>query len=245
MTGPDVPGGGRIDPARLRPVVVFGNTYTYATTTPTPIADVSSTFVMIPLPGDPLELIDSVDYGFRIDNQDMTALQVTLFDCSAGKTLTLNALPSYHYYPADKSCANKLTNPVVDWQFRLADNVAGNGVFAGPGQIRDYGVTALYHGGPKMPFAPVFGFTSAPKQVPARRFTAARATGALDGTTVEIAIRTAADEAGLDAAEFQVIRDGERVDAVGGFAQYRVTLTTNGWISPVLDKVEIVYVADE
>lgn len=243
MTGPDAPGGGAIDPERLRPVVVFGNTYTFATTTPTTIADTTSTFVSLPLPGAAAELIDAVDYGFRIDNQNMTALAITLFDCTAGQQLTVNPTPSYHYFPADTTCAGEVVNPPLDWQLRLNDSVAGNAPFIGSGSIRDYGLTALYHGGPKLPFAPVFGVTSAPITLAgARRITAARALGSLDGATVEIAIRTAETADALAAATYVVIREGVELEPAGELVQYRVTLTTDGWIAPILDRVEIDYV---
>ena len=242
MAGPDAPAGGTIAPERLRPVVVFGNTFSFSTPLSTPIMDATSTFVMMPLPGEPTELIDAVDYAFRIDNQDMSTIAVTLFDCTAGQTLPVNTIPSYHHYPADKACAGKVTNPVVDWQFRISDSTVGNAGFAGLGGIRDYGVAALYHGGPKMPFAPVITYTSDARPTPgAKRIEAARAIGALDGATVEIAVRSAADAAGLDAAEYAIVRDGERIDTAGEVMQYRVTISTNGWISPVLDKVEIDY----
>jgi len=243
MTGPDAPAGGTIDPARLRPVVAFGNTFTVATTASTTIADATSTFVTMPLPGGPTEVIDAVDVGFRIDNQDMTTLQVTLFDCSAGMVLPVNGTPSYHYFPADKSCAGKPTNPVVDWQLRLSDSAAGNGLFIGLGSIRDYGVAALYHGGPKMPFSPVVSYTSGPKPTPgARRIAAVRAIGDLDGGVAEIAVRSAADAASLAATAFEVVRDGEPVDMAGEVTQYRITISTDGWQYPVLDSVEIDYV---
>lgn len=247
MTGPDAPAGGTIDPARLRPVVVFGNTFTFANiTTPTTIADGTSTFVTMPLPGGPGEVIDAVDVGFRIDNQDMSTIALTLFDCSVGKPLTANATPSYHYFPADPSCAGKPTNPVVDWQIRIADSTAGNGPFLGLGSIRDYGVAALYHGGPKLPFAPVVTYTSGARMLPgARRIVAARAIGSLEGATVEIAVRTAPDAAALATVPFVVVREGAQLEATGDVAQYRITISTDGWLSPVLDRVEIDYVVPE
>jgi hypothetical protein len=239
--------GAPIPPAQLRPVVVFGNTVTFATTTPTPIVDVSSSFITLPLTGGPTEVIDSVDYAFRVDNQDMSTLQVTLFDCTTqGKPLTISAAPGYHYYPADKTCAGKLVNPVIPWQIRFADGIAGNTGFVGLGQVRDYGLTALYHGGPKMPFAPVVQYTSSPQPTPrAKRIETARALGDLDGGAVLIEVRAAADAAGLAAAPFELVREGSPMMTVGEIVQYRVTITTDGWQYPVLDKVEIDYVAAE
>ena len=239
--------GAPIPPAQLRPVVVFGNTVTFATTVPIPILDADSSFITLPLAGGPNEVIDSVDYAFRVDNQDMSTLAVTLFDCtSQGKQLPISATPAYHYYPADTTCAGKLTNPVVDWQIRFADSTVGNTGFAGLGQVRDYGLTALYHGGPKMPFAPVVHYTSGPQPIPrAKRIETARALGDFDGGNVEIEVRAAADAASLDAAAFELVREGAPMAAVGEVVQYRITITTNGWQYPVLDKVEIDYVAAE
>ncbi|MBA3503864.1 MAG: PA14 domain-containing protein [Myxococcota bacterium] len=247
MTGPDAPSGGPIDPARLRPVVVFGNTFTFVSNGVTPIVDVDSSFVTLPLAGEPTELIDSVDYAFRVDNQDMSTLQVTLFDCtSQGKTLQINAAPSYHYFPADKTCAGKLTNPVVDWQLRFSDGAAGNNGFIGVGQVREYGLTALYHGGPKMPFAPAVIYTSGARSIAgAKRIATVRAIGSLDGADIAIEVRAAADAASLETTPFELVREGEPLDTVGEVAQYRITITTNGWQFPVLDKVEIDYVVAE
>jgi hypothetical protein len=112
--------------------------------------------------------------------------------------------------------------------------------------IRDYGVSALYHGGAKMPFAPVVTYTSGPKPMPgAKRIVDVRAAGTFDGGNIEIAVRTAPDVTSLAAAQFEIARAGEPLDTVGEVAQYRITITTNGWQYPVLDKVEIDYVTAE
>ena len=235
--------GDVIPPERLRPVVERGHTFTYANiNVPTAIPDQASALVGLPLEGDMLTLIDSVDYGFRVDNQDMSQLVVTLFDCTAGKQLALLATPGYHYYPADRSCAGKPTNPPVDWAIRFDDGAPGNGGMVGTGAVRDYGLTALYRGGPNLPFAPVVTYTSPPRATPgATHIEAVRALGKLEGAAVSIEIRTAADAASLEAASFVGVRENVAIEA-SELVQYRITLSTNGWISPVLDTVEIVYV---
>jgi PA14 domain len=245
MTGPDAPGGGKIDPMHLRPVVAFGNTYTSTPEAPKDVGDNTSTFVPLVLPGSADEVIDAVDYAFQIDNQNMTTLEVTLFDCNqAGRLLTTGLLPGVYSYAADKSCAGQVTNPIVDWSLRLFDTAAGTTPFVGPGVVRDFWISALYHGGPKMPFAPVFSYTSTPQATPgARRIQEVRVLGELAGATVEVAVRAADDPAGLDAQSFELVREGVKIEAAGEYVQYRVTISTNGWISPVLDKVEIDYVA--
>jgi hypothetical protein len=242
MMGPDQPAGGVIDTKRLRPVVVFGNTLTYAVlSTPMTLGDGQSTFVQLPLTGTQLTLIDAVDVGFRIDNQDMTTLAITLFDCNGARPLAVNATPSYHYYPADKTCAGKSTNPAPDWQLRINDTMLGNSFYVGLGSIRDYGVAALYHGGPNMPFAPLVTYIGAPQATPsAKLIESVTATGAFDGANVQLAIRTGADEAALAAAQFVDVRDGVRYEA-SELAQVRVSISSNGWQYPVLDKVELVY----
>nr|MBA3820408.1 hypothetical protein [Deltaproteobacteria bacterium] len=244
MTGPDAPGGGPIASARLRPAVKFGNTFSFVQPAATPLLDMTSTFVQLPLPGSALTVIDSVDYGFRIDNQDMAALDVHLFDCNAGKELPLRPTPGYHYFGADRSCAGKPTMPAFPWSLRVADTVAGNVPFAGPGVVRDYGISALYHGGERMPFAPVVVYESAPVVTPgALRIDDVHSDGAFDGAAVELAIRTGSDPASLAAAPWVVVRDGELPDVEASeLVQYRVVLTTNGWQFPQLDKVEIGYV---
>jgi PA14 domain len=245
MTGPDAPAGGTIDPTHLRPVVVLGNTYTSSPEAQKDIGDNTSTFVSLVLPGATDEVIDAVDYAFQIDNQLMSTLEVTLFDCNtAGKVLATGVLPTVYSYAADKSCADKVTNPLVDWSLRLFDNTVGTTPFIGPGVVRDFWISALYHGGPKMPFAPVFTYTSTPQATPgARRIEAVRALGELTGATLELSVRAADDQTLLDAQPFELVREGEKIEATGELVQYRVTISTNGWISPVLDKVEIDYVA--
>jgi hypothetical protein len=97
-----------------------------------------------------------------------------------------------------------------------------------------------------MPFAPVVRYTSGPQPIPrAKRIETARAIGDFDGGEVAIEVRAAADAAGLDAATFELVREGAPMTTVGDVAQYRVTITTNGWQYPVLDKVEIDYVTSE
>jgi subtilisin-like proprotein convertase family protein len=242
MMGPDTPAGGVIPTTRLRPVVVFGNTMTFANvTTPATILDGQSTFLQLPLDGTQLTLIDSVDVGFRIETQDMTTLAITLFDCNGARPLTVNPTPSYHYYPADKTCAGKSTNPAPDWQIRINDAAVGNVGYATLGTVRDYGVTALYHGGPNMPFAPVVTYVGAPQMTPgAETIESVSAIGSLDDATVQFAIRTGADEAALAAAPFVDVRDGIRYEA-SELVQVRTTISSNGWVYPVLDKVEVVY----
>ncbi|MDQ3370126.1 MAG: PA14 domain-containing protein [Myxococcota bacterium] len=243
MTGPDAPDGGVIDPAHLRPAVKFGNTFTFLQPATTSILDLMSTLVPLPLPGTALTVIDSVDYGFRIDNQDMAALEVVLFDCTAGKPLPLRETPGYHYYAADRSCAGKATMPAFPWSLRITDKVSGNAPFAGTGVLREYGISALYHGGDRMPFAPVVVYDSASAPTPgALRIDDLRVVGAFDGAAVELAIRTGRDPDSLAAAAWVVVADGELPDVEASeLVQYRIVLTTNGWQFPQLDKVEIGY----
>ncbi|HLL21375.1 MAG TPA: PA14 domain-containing protein [Kofleriaceae bacterium] len=245
MTGPDAPAGGRIDPARLRPVVVFGNTYTVASATPAamPLQDLGSIFVPLPLPGVPNELIDAVDYGFRIENQDMSSLAVTLFDCSAGKPLVLGRSPGTFAYSADTSCAGKPVNPTLDWTLRFTDTSAGNGMFSGPGQVRDVYASVLYHGGPNLPFAPVITYTSPARPTPRGvQIASVVAAGSLEGADVTVEVRSAPDEASLANAPWVSMREGTRAEA-SELLQYRLTITHDGWHFPVLDTVEIVYFA--
>jgi PA14 domain len=246
MTGPDAPSGGTIDPMHLRPVVVLGNTYTSTPEAPKDLGDNTSTFVPLVLPGDPTnERIDAVDYGFQIENQLMSTLEVTLFDCNtAGRALPTGTVPAVYAYAGDKSCADTVTNPIVDWSLRLFDNTPGTMPFVGPGVVRDFWVSALYHGGQKTPFAPTFAYTSTAQPTPgAIRIEAVRVLGDLANTMIEVAVRAADDPAALDAQPFEVVRETGKIEAVGEYVQYRVTISTNGWISPVLDKVEIDYVA--
>ncbi len=233
--------GAVIDPAQLRPVVPLGNTFTFVQPTSTTIADHQMTFVQLPLPGDAYTLIDAVDVGFQVDNQDMSTLSIDLFDCNGIKPLMPNTSPSYHYYGADPSCAGKSTKPPAPWSLRFTDSATGNGLFVGLGSVRSYGIAALYHGGPRMPFSPVVTYTSGVRPTPgAIRIESVHAKGDFAGATVAVAVRTADNAAELEAAPWEQLDDGEAF--VGHeLAQYQVTMTTDGWHYPVLDKVEITY----
>lgn len=243
MMGPDAPAGGPIDPARLRPAVRQGNTLTFFQPAATPIGDVTMTLVDLPLPGTSLTVIDAVDYGFQIDNQQMTALAVDLFDCNGPKPLPLAATPGYHYFAADRACHDTPTTPAPPWRLRLTDSVAGNAPFIGDGAISNYGISALYHGGDRMPFATVLRYESAIEPTPgARRIERIRAQVELDGAAIELAVRTGSDEAAVAAAPWTVMTATSRAVEASAYAQYRVVITTDGWQYPRLDNVEIAYV---
>lgn len=247
MMGPDAPAGGPIDPARLRPAVRFGNTFTYFETVAKALPDLAQTLVPLPLPGDTRTVIDALDYGLRIENQQMSSLVAELVDCNGTKPLTLATTPGYFYFPADLACRGKPTKPAFPYQFRLTDTIAGNTGFAGNGQTRDYGISALYHGGDRFPFATVVRYESAVLPTPgALRIEALRAIGALDGAVLELAVRTGADAASVAAAPWTVIAP-ERTDEIAAseFAQYRVVMITDGWQYPTLDKLEIDYVVPQ
>ncbi len=244
MMGPDAPAGGPIDPARLRPAVRFGNTFTYFETLAKPLPDLMQTLVPLPLPGDTRTVIDALDYGLRIENQQMSSLVAELVDCNGTKPLTLATTPGYFYFSANLTCRGKPTKPVFPYQFRLTDTIAGNTGFVGNGQTRDYGISALYHGGDRLPFATVVRYESAIVATPGGlRIAALRAIGALDGAVVEVAVRTGLDAASVAAAPWTVIAP-ELTDEIAAseYAQYRVVMITDGWRYPAVDKLELDYV---
>jgi len=245
MQGPDAPEGSPIAPARLRPAVKHGNTMTFFETAATTIADQGMTSVDLPLPGTATTVIDAVDYGFQIDNQQMTALAVELVDCNGARALPVLDAPGYHYFAADRSCRGTPTTPASPWRLRLTDSIAGNTPFVGDGAIRAFGIFALYHGGDRMPFATTIRYESAIEATPgARRIARVRATGTLDGAALELAVRTGTDEAAVAAAPWTVVTETSGPIEASELAQYRVVITTDGWQYPRLDNVEIAYVVD-
>jgi hypothetical protein len=73
---------------------------------------------------------------------------------------------------------------------------------------------------------------------------AIRTRSTLDGAQLALAVRTADSEDELAAAEFVDVADGDIPDvAAGQLAQYRVSITGDGWQFPVIDAIELDYIA--
>ena len=235
--------GAPVDPGHLRPAIAGGLLAAFVDTASTQlIPDLGQLVIDLPITGPDSKVIDAVDYGFRIGSQDMSALAVDLFDCGlTGTRLALGSAPSFYYFSADKHCIGKLPTPT--WKLRFADTAAGNGPFAGPGTVTDYGLGVTYHGGERMPFAPAMTYVSSPKPVPGlTRVERAEVAGRLADASYTISVRVAADEAGLASAPWQSV-GAQPLELIGEVLQYQVDLSGDGWQYPAIEKVTIDYIA--
>lgn len=233
--------GAPIDPAHLRPAIAGGLLATFADTqTIQTIPDNSQLVIDLPIDGGDQMLIDAVDYGFRIANQDMATLDVDLFDCGlVAQRLTTAAQPQTFYYSADKRCIGKKPSPT--WKLRFADTAFGNGPFIGLGTVTDYGLGVTFHGGDRMPFAPQLTYISAPKPAPGlTRVQRVTVDGALAGASYNVSVRAADDETALAAAPWQPIGNAP-IALAGELVQYEIDVAGDGWIYPAIDKVTIDY----
>jgi hypothetical protein len=213
-----------------------------------PLTDNGTTPRELDLDVSELAVIDFADYGFGLQNQVTDDLAVGLADCMAAQPLaaaTANpALPSVFYFAGDARCAGMPAAPATEWQLDFVDSLAGNGGFIGP-IVFNPSLIASYHGGEREPFARSIAFISAPIATPdAVRFGPATVTADPRGATLELSIRSAADEVALATTPWTVVPSGSTpAFPIGAVVQYQLSLGTDGWQYPSVDKVEIGYVA--
>jgi hypothetical protein len=238
-----------IDPARLRPAVARGLVATHVRLAETALVDAGEMQHELDLIAPALGVIDTVDYGFGIKNHRMTDLAVELIDCEGAQALPATTdnplIPTFYYFAVDARCAGDALTPSPAWQFRFVDSAPGNDGILGPAFF-DPLLVASYHGGERTPFARTIVFVSAPKPTPgALRLSAARITAVTDGAQIELAVRTAPDEATLAATPWAVVGTSSSLPPASELAQYQLVITTDGWQFPSVDKVELEYVTLE
>jgi hypothetical protein len=252
MSGPGIPSG-PIDPQRLRPAVAFGLTAPFVALMAYPLADASSTApgvtqVDMPLVAPPGAKIGAVDYGFAIANQRLSDLTVDLLDCHGAKTVSPLAVGvAYYYYAADATCAGMPVMPAAPWAWRVTDNVPGNDFTFGTPAVANPVLIATYSGGDRRPFSTAVTFVSAPHPTPgAIGFAPVEVTADLRGAALSVEVRAAADAAALaQAAWVPAPADAVPSLAPGEVVQYRLSILTDGWQFPTVDKVEVTYVVPE
>lgn len=252
MVGPGTTDG-PIPTDMLRPAVAFGLTASYLGGTPTPLVDAavngpSTTSLQAPLVGPPGAVIDAIDLGLGVANQRMSDLTADVVDCHGSTPLPLPAQPGYLYLAARTDCAGGPVMPPPTWGFRVIDSVLGNDIAYAALTPSLYFplVVATYHGGDRLPYAPAMTFVSSP-----RRITGATAWGTIDvtaelaGATLTFEVRTAADEAALEGAEWIAVADQEVPRGrPSELLQYRLSVAGTGWERATIDRVEIRYVVD-
>lgn len=252
MAGPGITDG-PIPTAMLRPAVAFGLTASFIGATPTPLVDASvngpsTTTVQAPLIGPPGAVMDAVDIGLGIANQRMSDLTADVIDCHGSTPLPLPAQPGYVYLAARTDCAGTAVMPPPTWGYRVIDSVVGNDlayVASIPGLYFPL-VVATYHGGDRLPYAPAMTFVSTPRPITgATAWGKVGLTADLAGATLTLDIRTAADAAALETAEWITVADQQVPRGrPSELLQYRLSVAGTGWQRATIDRVEIRYVVD-
>ena len=164
--------------------------------------------------------IDYVDHGFSLTGA--TRDQVT--DTFDGAALAIPATASYEgnfdYWP-------ELAGPAAATFSELVVTMNTSASVGYPC------VTASYHGGGDPPFATQMMYVSAPHQA-GGKITAVRVIGDLHGAQLTTEVRTG-DTGSIDTAPWVA----PETMPSGALVEYRLTLTSNGWVSPAIDRVEL------
>lgn len=236
------PGGtsGPIPLARLRPVVSSGLA-TAALQNNRQLTSDGVASIAIPLPPAATR-IHSVDAGYAMAAGTPRASFTVELDTGGSLIPIPNAtgLDAFGLLFDDVSLRDQ-PSPATPWAIKFTD-ITANSL---GGTLGLAFVDIVTRGGPAMPFSPTVTYTSKPLAAPgAIKLGAVRVTGSFDDAEVQIAVRTAATEAELDAAEF-VATDGIPDVEPGELIQYRLTATSDGWQFPVIDVVELDYVVAE
>jgi hypothetical protein len=245
MSSPTVPTQ-PIAAERLRPVSRTGLLAMIAGID-TPLVDATPTgpgvaMVAFPISAPAGTITDFVDYFFYLGGATpRTDLQVTLRQPGGAEVLPLLAAPPFETYydelPNISGFAGKSAG--VGWQAVFTDTVPNNG---GGGYLQFQALRVTYHGGPGGPFAKQMTYVSSPHATAtATRIDAIRVSAKLDGAQLAIAMRSG-DAGWIEQAPWVDVAPGEipAIDA-GTLLQYRLTVISDGWQYPTIDKVEIDY----
>jgi hypothetical protein len=186
----------------------------------------------------PDTVVDALDLAFNLGTTPRTGLTLQLAQPAGTDNMPLPPTPAYEssfdYMPDRTSLAG---NPLVAaWQAVFTDTGASGSV-SGPV------LTASYHGGPLAPFGQTMTYISPPHATSgAVSIDAITVTADLRGATLAIDVRTAADNASLDAAPWTAVANGDAPPvAAGAVVQYRLTIVSDGWAYPTVDTVEVDY----
>jgi hypothetical protein len=258
IAGPD--GNAAVVPSdHLRPTVAFGHTIAFfdRNSAGYPLADAVGatpgvTDISLPITPPAGAVIDAVDVGYGLFNARSSDL-VTALEAGAPESLppplATNGTFVFNYYPVHPGYTGQPL-PTTPWRLEITDNVPG-GPPPMPGSAGPIALlpvaSFLYHGGPDAPFAPMFSYTSPPRETPgAIRLGAVHVTADLRGAAIAVSVRTAANDDALAAAPWVDVTDGDTPAADAGEAlQYRLVITGDGWQFPSIDKIAIDYVIHE
>ena len=211
--------GAAIDAMHLRPVRTAGLlAYTVAGNSSTGASSTLSFTYTLPVPTG--STIDYVDHGFALTG----ATRDQVMDTFNGAALAIPATAvyegSFDYWP-------ELPGPAAA---TVSEVVATMNTSASIGYPC---VTASYHGGGDPPFAMNMMYVSAPHQA-GGTITAVRVIGDLHGAQLTTELRTG-DTGSIDSAPWVA----PTTMPSGALVEYRLTLTSNGWVSPAIDRVEL------
>jgi hypothetical protein len=203
----------------------------------------SVTPVPISVPAIDGAVIDVVDIGYFMDNVPTPADFTVTLDTGTPPVIPI---PSDDFgYVLNSTMFAGQPLPTTPWTMHFADTIADGG----PSGAIAFLVFVDFscHGGAAMPFAPQVTYVSSPLETPnALRFAAVRVKADLDGATVTVSLRTAPSADALASAAWVDVVDGQPPAAVAdAFVQYRITTASDGWKYPVIDAVELDYVAPE
>lgn len=210
--------GAAIDAMHLRPVrtggllafEIAGNSSTGAN------SSMSFTYTL-PVPAG--STIDYVDHGYSLSG----ATRDQLTDTFNGAAIAVPATASYEgfdYWP-------ELPGPAAATFTEVVATMNTSASITYPC------VTASYHGGDDPPFAMNMMYVSAPHQA-GGKITAVRVIGDLHGAQLTTEVRTG-DTGSIDTAAWVA----PETMPSGALVEYRLTLTSNGWVSPAIDRVEV------
>jgi hypothetical protein len=231
-----------IPASRLRPVATSGNLVaaghadvTLADATDGVNPGITTAPVMFSAPAG--ATIDFIDVFFWLQNETHTDLTVAVDHAGVAEDVPLGTLLE-GYYDYIGSLAGLAGLPVDGtWNVVFTDHVHSNS----PGAATFIALTATYHGGPGGPFVTRGSYISAPHATPgATSIDAVTISADLGGGQVATSVRVAADETSLADAPWTDIVGGTPIPA-GNVMQYRLTLISDGWEYPTVDRVEVDY----
>ncbi len=192
------------------------------------------------LPPSPLgvpQTIDAMDFGWFEGGGTATDYTATaVLGTTPAFALPMLALLNGFYGSFILGDEHLRDQPLVGpWTIQVMDGSQGGG----QATASAYAAVTL-HGGPAMPFAPHWVYTSAQHPTPgASALGAITVTSSDDGATIALEVRTTPD----DSAWVTVANGATPMTEAGDFIQYRITVDGDGWQFPTIDKVAIDFVA--
>ena len=211
--------GATIDTMHLRPVRT-GGLLAYNVGGNTTIGTNAMGSITFTLPVPAGATIDSLDAGMSLSSSARAMVTVTL----AGMSLPVPSSPSYEgsfdYWP-------ELPGTGSATVMETLATTSANASATYPC------LTATYHGGADAPFAKQLTYVSAAHSA-GGTITAVRVIGDLHGAQLTVEVRTG-DTNSIDTATWVAPETMPK----GSLVEYRLTVTSDGWVSPAIDRVEI------